>query len=188
MEKLNRRERKKILAQQALTEVAIRLFSEKGFSQTSISDITNEADLATGTFYNYFQSKEDVIRYAISVKIEEAGEVLREIKNSDDSPSNKLFMISKSAGQLMNRNISLFKLLAHLPPMTSPPHGSEFKDILTSIIEEGWRRGDYKKDLPAPIICEAFMAMLQSAMMSRSIPFEENIKLKLTILLEGIST
>jgi len=188
MEKLNRRERKKLLAQQALTEAAIRLFSEKGFNQTSISEITNEADLATGTFYNYFQSKEDVIKYAISVKIEEAGAMLHEIKNSDALASDKLFMISKSAGQILKNNFELFKLLAHLPPMTSPPHGSEFKETLAFIIDEGQKRGDYKKDLPIPIVCEAFMAMLQSAMMSRSLPFEENIKLKLKILLEGIST
>lgn len=34
------------------------LFSEKGFKDTSVSDITKRAKMAVGTFYNYYISKE----------------------------------------------------------------------------------------------------------------------------------
>lgn len=42
-----------------------RLFSEKGFYKTSITDITKEADVAPGTFYIYFNDKLSVFRFLI---------------------------------------------------------------------------------------------------------------------------
>ncbi|MEM1486137.1 TetR/AcrR family transcriptional regulator [Oscillospiraceae bacterium PP1C4] len=35
-----------------------KLFSSKGFKDTNVSDITNMAGIAVGTFYNYYPSKE----------------------------------------------------------------------------------------------------------------------------------
>lgn len=43
-----------------LLKTAFRLFTEKGFSKTTISDIVQEAGLAKGTFYLYFQDKYDL--------------------------------------------------------------------------------------------------------------------------------
>ena len=39
---------------QALYRAAFELFTEKGFSKTAISDITERSGLAKGTFYLYF--------------------------------------------------------------------------------------------------------------------------------------
>ncbi|MDO0929414.1 TetR/AcrR family transcriptional regulator [Streptomyces sp. TG1A-8] len=40
---------------------AIELFVEKGYDHTSIDEIAERADVARGTFFNYFQRKEDII-------------------------------------------------------------------------------------------------------------------------------
>ncbi|MGB9730426.1 MULTISPECIES: TetR/AcrR family transcriptional regulator [Calditerrivibrio] len=45
-----------------LMEAAVEVFSEKGFWQTKISDIVKKADLAQGTFYNYFKNKESIFK------------------------------------------------------------------------------------------------------------------------------
>jgi AcrR family transcriptional regulator len=45
-----------------LLEAAEIVFGEKGFHQTGIVDITQHAEVAMGTFYNYFESKEDIFR------------------------------------------------------------------------------------------------------------------------------
>ena len=50
--KLGRRERKKMQSRQEILEAAVKNFSEKGYSKTSIADIMETADLGTGTFYN----------------------------------------------------------------------------------------------------------------------------------------
>lgn len=46
-----------------LIEVAEKLFTSKGFYQTSISDICKAAGTAVGTFYIYFDSKTDIYYY-----------------------------------------------------------------------------------------------------------------------------
>jgi AcrR family transcriptional regulator len=41
------------------------LFARKGYHATSISDIRRETGLSTGTIYNYFRSKEDIVETII---------------------------------------------------------------------------------------------------------------------------
>ena len=42
-------------------ETAIRLFMEKGYDQASVDEIIQEANISKGTFYHYFQSKEELL-------------------------------------------------------------------------------------------------------------------------------
>lgn len=43
-----------------LLQTSFELFTEKGFTKTTISDIVNRAGLAKGTFYLYFKDKYDL--------------------------------------------------------------------------------------------------------------------------------
>ncbi|MFW9818290.1 MAG: TetR/AcrR family transcriptional regulator [Candidatus Thorarchaeota archaeon] len=45
---------------------ALSVFEEKGFNNTRIKDITKRANTSVGNFYNYFNSKEEVIEVLIS--------------------------------------------------------------------------------------------------------------------------
>jgi AcrR family transcriptional regulator len=45
----------------ALAEVALKLWAERGFDQTSVAAIAREAGIAKGTFYLYFESKEALL-------------------------------------------------------------------------------------------------------------------------------
>jgi AcrR family transcriptional regulator len=45
-----------------LLAAARKVFAEKGLAAATARDIVRETDLATGTFYNYFEDKEDVFR------------------------------------------------------------------------------------------------------------------------------
>ncbi|MBZ6377485.1 TetR family transcriptional regulator [Pacificimonas flava] len=47
---------------QALLDAAAIEFGEKGFHETSITTITNRAGTALGSFYTYFESKEEIFR------------------------------------------------------------------------------------------------------------------------------
>ncbi len=59
----SRRERKKEETRERIFKEAIRLFSKRGFAETTIDDITERADVAKGTFFNYFPRKESVLGY-----------------------------------------------------------------------------------------------------------------------------
>lgn len=58
---VGRRDRKKQATRQALRDAALRLFLEKGYEDTTIADIAEEADTSDRTFYRHFASKEDLL-------------------------------------------------------------------------------------------------------------------------------
>jgi AcrR family transcriptional regulator len=45
----------------AIIDAALKLFTERGFHGTSTAEISKEAGVATGTLFNYFPTKEDLI-------------------------------------------------------------------------------------------------------------------------------
>ena len=63
-----------------LLEIAYRMFISRGYENTSVDDIIAEAGIAKGTYYYYFESKEEtleeVIGMMIDKEIEAAGAIL----------------------------------------------------------------------------------------------------------------
>ncbi|MDZ5783546.1 FAD-dependent oxidoreductase [Marinococcus luteus] len=45
-----------------ILQAAVHLFQEKGFEQTTVQEITASAEVAKGTFFNYFPTKESIMR------------------------------------------------------------------------------------------------------------------------------
>jgi AcrR family transcriptional regulator len=57
-----KREETKASNRQAIIDAARRVFAELGYGATTVRDIIRATDLASGTFYNYFKSKEEVFQ------------------------------------------------------------------------------------------------------------------------------
>jgi AcrR family transcriptional regulator len=55
------RERKRLAAQRDIGEVAMRLFLDQGFEETTIDQISSAAGLSSRSFFRYFATKEDVV-------------------------------------------------------------------------------------------------------------------------------
>ncbi|SNT22714.1 transcriptional regulator, TetR family [Streptosporangium subroseum] len=56
-----RRERKKLATRAAVREAALRLALRNGVENVTVEQITDEADIAVRTFFNYFSSKEEAV-------------------------------------------------------------------------------------------------------------------------------
>ncbi len=95
-QEIRRKTRKAILAS------ALKIFSQKGFHGTSISDIAKDAGISKGLAYNYFDSKQDIIEALFKQAFDEA-EFLFDGLNSLKDPYEKLkFMIEASFDMTMN--------------------------------------------------------------------------------------
>ncbi|MEO3890560.1 helix-turn-helix domain-containing protein [Nonomuraea sp. B5E05] len=70
-ETTGRRERKKLQTRQALVNAAMRLFEQKGFERTMVTEIAEAADVSERTFYLHFPTKEDVVIGSAQVRLDE---------------------------------------------------------------------------------------------------------------------
>jgi len=87
-----------------LLKCAKELFTTLGYKNTNISKITKMAGMATGTFYNYFESKDSIF---MEIYIEENGklkeEILKEV-DLDANPMEVMHILSKLNYQGMMNN------------------------------------------------------------------------------------
>lgn len=78
-----------------IIENALKLFSQKGFYNTTIPDIANAMKMSVGNMYNYFKSKEELAKYAIKYSTNVLAVELREINNMDISSKKKIFIFTR---------------------------------------------------------------------------------------------
>ncbi|MEC5424512.1 helix-turn-helix domain-containing protein [Virgibacillus sp. C22-A2] len=73
-----------------LIEAGMKLFAVKGYHSTSIQEIATEAGISKGTFYLYFQSKEDFIATSFHYFHTEITERIEKVKQDNLSPKETL--------------------------------------------------------------------------------------------------
>ncbi|MFI5524207.1 TetR/AcrR family transcriptional regulator [Streptomyces platensis] len=59
--KTGRRERKKAQTRQALSDAAVRLFTERGFDSVGVREVAEAADVSLSTLFKHFPSKEALV-------------------------------------------------------------------------------------------------------------------------------
>ena len=74
-------------SQQWLTENLLVLMEEKPYAEISIMDICKKADLSRQTFYNYFESKDELFRFLLRSTYEEKLLSLDTIPSSNEAIS-----------------------------------------------------------------------------------------------------
>lgn len=65
------REKKKKSREERIFNSAIQLFNEKGFSETTMKEVAQRAELGVGTLYNYFSYKNDLLLEIMEKKLDQ---------------------------------------------------------------------------------------------------------------------
>ena len=98
----------------ALLSQAFSLFMNKGITNTTISEIVEQADVAKGTFYIYFKDKDDLIEKLIAQKAEQLLMNALEILNKHPETikvEDKLVLIADSLLEQLNDDYRLLKFI-----------------------------------------------------------------------------
>lgn len=105
----------KKVKEDSLLNTAFSLFTTKGVSKTSISDIVNNAGVAKGTFYLYFKDKYDIRNKLVSHKSSQLFQNAIEALSASDKKytfnERIVFIVDNIINQL-NENKSLLTFIA----------------------------------------------------------------------------
>ena len=80
-----------------LLQIAYRMFLSQGYENTSVDEIIEAAGIAKGTYYYYFQSKEQMLEAVIGMMIEAEAEAARQVLASEMPVEQKIVGIIASA-------------------------------------------------------------------------------------------
>lgn len=201
-EAMGRRERKKILSRQAILKAAQQQFATRGYRETSVADIMNAADLGTGTFYNYFESKEEVLIALLGDSVETVAGAVREQREAGGTAVEVLAAGIKATASFLDENRYVLPLFLAASERAAEPHHPQregeamgahgsatpgFKAIFEEIISQGQQEGEIRADVPAELIAEMLHSIYQAAAFSKlDIPFKDNVAMKTCLLLNGI--
>lgn len=78
----SRYERRKLETRAKLIRAAHSVMARKGVDAATVLEITTEADVGFGSFYNHFKSKDDIARAVFEVRTERLGIVSDQIERS----------------------------------------------------------------------------------------------------------
>lgn len=106
----NRLERRKARTRAALVSAAQALIAE-GKLNVPILEITQAADVGMGSFYNHFQSREELFQTAVEEALDLHGTVLDLLGEDMDDPAHVFAQGFRLTGRLHRRNPTLSKVL-----------------------------------------------------------------------------
>ncbi|MDS0131858.1 MULTISPECIES: TetR/AcrR family transcriptional regulator [unclassified Amycolatopsis] len=108
----SRLERRKARTRAALIRAAQALIAE-GKTAVPILEITQAADVGMGSFYNHFETKEQLYQAAVEDALDVHGALLDELTTGLDDPAQVFAQSFRLTGRLHRRHPELSKVLLH---------------------------------------------------------------------------
>lgn len=150
-----------------ILKAALKIFAEKGFYNTRISDIAKEANVADGTIYLYFKNKDDLL---ISLFEEEMGKISESMKEEMSKTPDlieKLRIFASSHLNLVLKNRELAEVI-QVELRQSAKFMREYINksfigyinLVREVIQEGQKKGIFRDDIAPGIVKRAFFGAL----------------------------
>ena len=146
-EKIKRKERKR----ERMLEVAAELFSKKNYHEVMMDDVARLTDVAKGTVYNYFSSKEELYFSIMSSKLENLNSSLKNKIASEISIIDSLhtYVIHLYMFMMKYQNFFLMYQKEYMNAQNEfcdelRGMSDELKSILSDVIYKGKRENQFR--------------------------------------------
>jgi len=159
---MGRRQRHSAEIRERLFRAALKLFAERGFSETSVEDITEAADVGKGTFFNYFPSKDHILLAFGEMQLAKLEEAVSKARAIDEPMPQFLRALGVRMTQEPTRNPAIIRALLQAYLSTTPVREAmvdlqrRVHALHTQMIDLGQERGEIRNDLPAAEIANVF--------------------------------
>lgn len=156
-----------------IDQVAMRLFVEKGITETTIRDIAREANIAEGTLYRHYRSKEELAWRLFVDNFTAVGRTLGEIQRSQVGVRNKLGAIIRYFCSIFDRDAVMFNYLflaRHQYMLRLTPRMPNPYLVLRSVVREGMTRGEIPKsdlDLATSMVLGVILQPIDTRLIGR---------------------
>jgi len=137
-----------------ISTVAVKVFAERGYHGSRITDIITKANIAYGLFYHYFSSKEDVLIYIYQNAWKSLLDYMERIFNEIVEPGETLKYIITFIFKSFIKDHDLMKVLIMDVPRSERFYSEENQKLyndfflfLSGVIEKGKVTGAIKSSI-----------------------------------------
>lgn len=152
---MTRREQQKERRRRQIFEAALRLFRERGFDATTVEEIAAAADIAKGTFFNYFPTKEAVLLHLNDMQVARIQAVVEETPGFEAMASREqiaTIFAALAAGVELQRGLVPLLIAEVLKrrlvlQQNERMIDADFEQFLATIVAGGQARGELRADI-----------------------------------------
>jgi len=144
----------------------VRVFARKGYHASRVGDIAEEAGVAYGLLYHYFESKEDVLRSVFRETWRALIETIESVEEAGDPPREQLRKVAEILLRSWRRDPDLVRVLVR--EVTRSSHLQERIDEIDAafsglerIIAKGQEEGEFRADLDPRMAAYVFYGALE---------------------------
>jgi AcrR family transcriptional regulator len=149
-----------------LLDAAVRVFARKGYHAARVGDIAEEAGVAYGLLYHYFESKEDVLRSVFRETWRALIGTIKSVEAAGDSAPEQLRKVAEILLRSWRRDPDLVRVLV-LEVTRSQHLEGEMDEIVESfaaiqeIVARGQADGSMRPDIDARLASYVFYGAVE---------------------------
>jgi AcrR family transcriptional regulator len=123
-------------------EATVKILKEEGLNGLQMQRIATETGVSTGTLYNYFKDKQDLLIFVHEKLCEEFFSVLAQAAESDLKPDKKIIHLIRQVLDFIAANKDIFEFLElsgifRKKGNTRSEHRKKFVDIFANLLQDG---------------------------------------------------